>query len=217
MKVIEGDLIELAKAGKFDLIVHGCNCFCTMGAGIAKGIMLTFPEAYKADKETEKGKKEKLGTCTFAEINGLVVVNAYTQFDYRGRGVKVNYEAVRSCMEWIKQNFPGKRIGIPKIGAGLAGGDWKRISLIIDEELSNEDVTLVEYKPLPFLQRISKDRTGEWLEKECVDLVAKGKLYLTPDITSNPLTASASNKKNEGFSQGFHFIFSGTACGTSKL
>jgi len=34
-----------------------------------------------------------------------------------------------------------------KIGAGLAGGDWKRISSIIDEELSNEDVTLVEYKP----------------------------------------------------------------------
>jgi len=147
MKVIEGDLIKLAKAGKFDLIVHGCNCFCTMGAGIAKGIMLTFPEAYKADKETEKGNKEKLGICTFAEINGLVVVNAYTQFDYRGRGVKVDYEAVRSCMKWIKQNFPGKRIGVPKIGAGLAGGDWNRISLIIDEELSNEDVTLVEYKP----------------------------------------------------------------------
>jgi O-acetyl-ADP-ribose deacetylase (regulator of RNase III) len=31
MKVIKGDLIQLAKDGKFDLIVHGCNCFCTMG------------------------------------------------------------------------------------------------------------------------------------------------------------------------------------------
>ena len=35
MKYIDGDLIRLAKQGTFDVIAHGCNCFCTMGAGIA--------------------------------------------------------------------------------------------------------------------------------------------------------------------------------------
>lgn len=34
-KEIKGDLIELTKLGYFDCITHGCNCFCTMGAGIA--------------------------------------------------------------------------------------------------------------------------------------------------------------------------------------
>lgn len=38
MKVLHGDLISLALAGHFEAIVHGCNCFCTMGAGIAKAI-----------------------------------------------------------------------------------------------------------------------------------------------------------------------------------
>jgi len=33
MKTIQGNLIHLAQDGEFDLIVHGCNCFCTMGAG----------------------------------------------------------------------------------------------------------------------------------------------------------------------------------------
>ena len=33
MKTIQGNLIHSAQAGEFDLIVHGCNCFCTMGAG----------------------------------------------------------------------------------------------------------------------------------------------------------------------------------------
>jgi O-acetyl-ADP-ribose deacetylase (regulator of RNase III) len=47
MKVTEGDLIKKAKEGEFDLIVHGCNCFCTMGGGIAKGIKREFPEAYR--------------------------------------------------------------------------------------------------------------------------------------------------------------------------
>ena len=35
IKYIKGDLIKLAQKGKFDIIAHGCNCFCTMGAGIA--------------------------------------------------------------------------------------------------------------------------------------------------------------------------------------
>jgi O-acetyl-ADP-ribose deacetylase (regulator of RNase III) len=72
---------------------------------------------------------------------------AYTQFDWRGSGVKVDYEAVRSCVRWIKARYSGKRIGLPKIGAGLAGGDWKEIASIIKEELAGEDVTLVEYVP----------------------------------------------------------------------
>ena len=88
MKVTEGDLIKKAKKGEFDLIVHGCNCFCTMGGGIAKGIKSEFPEAFDADQETPKGSKEKLGTCSFAKIERegihLIVVNGYTQFDYRG-------------------------------------------------------------------------------------------------------------------------------------
>ena len=147
MKVIKGDLLERAKEGEFDLILHGCNCFCTMGAGIAKGIKRYFPEAYAEDQKTKSGHKTKLGTCSFAVIEkfGLIVVNAYTQFDYRGRGVKVDYDALRSCMKWIKTNFSGEKIGLPKIGAGLAGGDWGRISQIIEEELAGEDVTLVEY------------------------------------------------------------------------
>ena len=151
MKVTEGDLIKNAKEGGFDLIAHGCNCFCTMGAGIAKGIRSEFPEAFEADRITQKGSKEKLGTCSFAKIErdgiNLIVVNAYIQFDYRGRGVKVDYDAVRSCMKWIRENFGGKRIGIPKIGAGLAGGEWEIISQIVDKELTEEDVTLVEFKP----------------------------------------------------------------------
>jgi O-acetyl-ADP-ribose deacetylase (regulator of RNase III) len=104
-----------------------------------------------ADLATARGDRAKLGTCTFAEIdrNGtpLVVVNAYTQFDYRGSGPRVDYVAVRSCFRWIKERHSGKRIGLPKIGAGLAGGDWARIAAIIEQELAGEDVTLVEYAP----------------------------------------------------------------------
>jgi O-acetyl-ADP-ribose deacetylase (regulator of RNase III) len=150
MKTIQDNLIHLAQHGEFDLIVHGCNCVCTMGAGIAKGIKAAFPQAYEADLATTRGDRAKLGTCTFADIDQkgipLIVVNAYTQFDYRSSGPRADYDAIRSCMRWIKKHHAGKRIGLPKIGAGLAGGDWTTIASIIDEELAGENVTLVEFK-----------------------------------------------------------------------
>lgn len=150
MKTIKGDLIQLAIDGEFDVIVHGCNCFNTMGAGIAKQIKATFPQAYNSDLQTEKGLKEKLGTISFAEVetkNGqLIIVNAYTQFHWKGIGKKVDYEAVKNCFKQIKKSFSGKKIGYPAIGAGLAGGDWNIISEIIEKELDGENHTFVEFE-----------------------------------------------------------------------
>nr|WP_314489284.1 macro domain-containing protein [uncultured Kingella sp.] len=77
-----GDLIALALAGEFDVIIHGCNCRHTMGAGIAKQIKAQFPAAYAADCATPKGAS-KLGQISSATVdcNGreLIIVNAYTQ------------------------------------------------------------------------------------------------------------------------------------------
>lgn len=151
MKTLSGDLIALAKRRHFDLIVHGCNCFCTMGAGIARQIKDHFPEAYEADLATEEGDRSKLGTISWAgvEVEGgrLIVVNGYTQFHYHGAGRLVDYDAVRRVFRTVKKQFSGRRIGYPAIGAGLAGGDWELIAQIIDEELAGEDHTFVVFEP----------------------------------------------------------------------
>jgi O-acetyl-ADP-ribose deacetylase (regulator of RNase III) len=150
MKEIKGDLIKMALKGDFDVIVHGCNCYCSMGAGLAKGIKTAFPEAYQVDRATEKGSQQKLGTISYitVERNGhqITVVNAYTQFHWRGKRILANYEAIQSSFREIKRLFSGKRIGYPKIGAGLARGDWDVIIKIINEELAQENHTLVIYK-----------------------------------------------------------------------
>ena len=151
MKTIQCDLLKLASDGHFDVIVHGCNCQNQMGKGIAKTIKQKFPAAYAADLETEKGSREKLGTFSTATIDSndhtFTIVNGYTQFHWRGRGVKADYDAIRAVFNGIKQFFSGQRIGYPLIGAGLAGGDWHTIEVIINEELAGEDHTLVNYQP----------------------------------------------------------------------
>jgi len=150
MKTIKGDLIRLAFEGQFDVICHGCNCFCTFGAGIARQIAVKCPEAAIIDNYTRRGDAKKLGHFTAAEIERgktkFIVVNAYTQFGCNINKVNVDYDAIRSCFQLIKEKYTGKRIGYPKIGAGLAKGDFSIISKIIDEELVGEDHTLVEYQ-----------------------------------------------------------------------
>lgn len=150
MKKVQGDLLQLALNGKFDVIVHGCNCFGAMGAGIALLIRDLFPEAFAADLETDMGDTKKLGTISSASISrdgkNFTIVNGYTQYSYTGPGILVDYDAVKNVFINIKKQYTGLRIAYPKIGAGLAKGDWNTISDIIEAELEGEDHTLVEYK-----------------------------------------------------------------------
>jgi O-acetyl-ADP-ribose deacetylase (regulator of RNase III) len=145
MKYIEGDLLTFAKHGMFYAIAHGCNCFCTMGAGIAKQVKEEFDGAYIIDQQTQRGDYNKLGNFTKAYQNGVWIFNCYTQYHYGGEK-PFDYEAFTLCMRKINYHFYGKRIGLPLIGAGLAGGDWNIIEKIIEKELKDMDVTIVKFK-----------------------------------------------------------------------
>jgi len=154
MKYIKGDLIK--NANQFDVIGHGCNCFLNFGAGIAKTVKQTFPGAYKADLKTQYGDKKKLGKYTYIMYENLTVVNLYTQYKYTRTDVDADYDAIRNCMKALKRDFSGKKIGLPKIGCGLASGSWKIVEKIIKEELSGENVTIVIFNDRDWPNWISK-------------------------------------------------------------
>lgn len=157
LKVIFGDLLQLANSGHFDVIVHGCNCHNTMGAGIALQIKNKYPQAYEADLKTIKSDKNKLGNYTYAIAKNnaavpgdFVIVNAYTQYNYNqsqygSDEVLLDYHALQNVLEQIAQDFNGYKIGFPLIGCGLAGGDEKRVVSMITKELGNQDITIVKF------------------------------------------------------------------------
>jgi O-acetyl-ADP-ribose deacetylase (regulator of RNase III) len=145
MKTVKGDLIKLAQQGEFDVIIHGCNCFCSMKRGIAKTIHELYPQAYVADCQTITGDRNKLGSFSFVAVDGFTIVNGYSQYDWKGEGVLVDYDALSKIFAEVKLKFTGKKIGYPLMGAGLARGDWAKISAIINRELAGEDHTLVEF------------------------------------------------------------------------
>jgi O-acetyl-ADP-ribose deacetylase (regulator of RNase III) len=168
-KEIDGDLIEMFKKGEFDVIAHGCNCYATMGAGIALTVGNEFPEAKQADEDLEipNGIK-RLGKLSYTEIDidkkagydTSLLFNLYTQYnpgrDFRMNGfiksIKAMKKVIKDEFSYIndkgKREFLGNnvRIGLPLIGCGIAGGDWNEVSEVIKTELSEFDVTIVHFK-----------------------------------------------------------------------
>jgi O-acetyl-ADP-ribose deacetylase (regulator of RNase III) len=175
IKYVKGNLITKALFKDFDAITHGCNCQCVMGGGIAVPFRKGFKvDQLPMEDKSRAGDYNKLGCIDFGFFNikdlnltplkkledgilldisnGFYVINSYTQFHYSKvkyvnpkSAVPLDYEAVAMCFDKINHVFKGMHLGIPQIGAGLAGGNWDRISAIIEDVTPNIDVTCVIY------------------------------------------------------------------------
>lgn len=146
----QGNLIDLAEAGEFDVIIHGCNCFNTMGGGIAREIRARYPYAAEADNSTIKGNIDKLGSYTAYDTGKFLIVNAYTQYDMSTGEDVFEYDAFALLIRKFSHIFHNQRIGLPYIGMGLAGGDKEMIMAYIDAfatmaAVQGNTVSLVEF------------------------------------------------------------------------
>lgn len=143
---IKGDIVEIFRLGND--IAHGCNCFCTMGAGVAAQLAENFKQIYAIDKDTKCGDLEKLGDCTFAthDNDHNVCFNLYTQFN---PGANVDYGAIFNAFHSLRHIRHGlaRPLYIPRIGAGIAGGDWKIIEKLINLATPHVSIIVVDYCP----------------------------------------------------------------------
>lgn len=145
-----GNLLDLAEQGEFDVVVQGCNCFNTMGGGIAREIAERYPMAALVDYGTLKGDYDKLGNYTTAFTGKFLIVNAYTQYNMSQGTDVFEYTAFQLILEKIAHHYGDRSIGLPYIGMGLAGGNSSWIIPMIEdfaEKVSTKGgiVTLVEF------------------------------------------------------------------------
>jgi O-acetyl-ADP-ribose deacetylase (regulator of RNase III) len=156
---ITGNLVE-----QHGILVHGCNCRGVMGAGVAAVLRARWPAIYDAYREKflREGLMPGEGIVVAsvadkhrwpidAEVHTwsqqlpstTMVVNLMTQKDY-GRDpsrVYVDYEAVSRGFENVVKPLAQKTglpVYFPKIGCGLANGDWQEVSKRIEEAMPPE-------------------------------------------------------------------------------
>lgn len=133
-----GSVLDAMETNEYDAFAHGCNCFSTMGAGVAAQVKNRWPWLYEADKDFHVAQDHRLGLCSSIQRGDKFYFNLYSQYNY-GSGRNLNYgalissfvKAVDTIIQAEKHVKPIISFCIPRIGSGLAGGNW----LIIEEIL----------------------------------------------------------------------------------
>lgn len=141
MKVLykKGDVTEAEEK----MILHGCNAQGVMGAGVAKTIREKFPEVFNVyaticSRYAEDDDEASLmGDVIFVidPSKNRTIANGITQFGM-GAGRQIDYDAIYEVMCLVNSYCERKSIeavAMPRIGAGLGGGNWRIIETIIEE------------------------------------------------------------------------------------
>lgn len=143
----QGDVLSALKNGAVDVVIHQTNCQGVMGSGIARQVKQDFPDAYRVYKEQEAAGRLKLGNFSVAKIkrDGLedgCIINVNGQDEYSDRNkCNTNYAALGSVLWTLaRTNRSNAVIAMPKIGAGLGGGDWKIIEALIESAFHDQTV-----------------------------------------------------------------------------
>lgn len=141
----KGDLF----ADKHPVIAHGCNAQGVMGSGFAKLIKEKYPEAYRKYSQLWVENQLIPGLAHIVFVNGTYIANLITQPAYGKLGIQyVSYDAVnlstKELAAFMEENPNLSHVAMPKIGAGLGGGDWNIIESIINTNM--KDVKVVVYE-----------------------------------------------------------------------
>jgi O-acetyl-ADP-ribose deacetylase (regulator of RNase III) len=123
---VTGDLLD----SKLPFLGHGCNCFHTMGSGIAPVIRGRYPMVYVADvSHHDRGNIFALGSASSHQLpSGQTFLNLYTQ--YR-TGPSFEYAALSAALDYAHGALGVEQLGLPRIGCGIGGGEWHAVAAII--------------------------------------------------------------------------------------
>ena len=158
--IIDGDLFNT----KAKYICHQVNCQGKMGSGVAAQIREKFPEAYEDYNKLcsmTKNKEVLLGEVQTVHCKtGVVICNLFGQLNYGYNGKTfTSYDAFKNAIDWLNRYIPdGETVAMPfRIGCGLGGADWNRISKMIEQGLgATHTVELWRWNP-----RAKKSNTNE--------------------------------------------------------
>ena len=135
------------------IIAHCCNDAGYWNAGFVRALSERFhqPEdAYRRWAQTDAPVPFALGQVLFTKVKGgLCVANIVAQHGIRSSSNSrpIRYDSLqrglaRVCKLALDHNAS---VHMPRIGAGLAGGDWAIIAEIINQELCTYGVNVTVY------------------------------------------------------------------------
>jgi len=140
-RYIKGDITET----ELEYIAHGCNAQNVMGSGVAKALFTKWPEVKSYYHEHCNGHEAigyniELGEVNVVDVGNKTIFNCFTQ-EFYGYDNKryVNYAAIVKCFSAILDYTSSEdKLAIPKIGCGLANGDWNIVEQLINDTVGDD-------------------------------------------------------------------------------
>ena len=148
-------LVSAYQDGDVNAIAHQANCFCAMGAGIAPVLARAIPPLQAIDSLTDKGDRNKMGKFTAYRTTMRAGTDteeplwAYNLYGQYNPGMNTAYDSLGSALRGMSIDLYSMggnpetiKVGFPKLGCGIGGGDWKIVEGMIEKYFSQFDVTI---------------------------------------------------------------------------
>jgi O-acetyl-ADP-ribose deacetylase (regulator of RNase III) len=152
LRFIRGDATR-PQGGGAKIIAHICNDVGAWGKGFVLALSRRWNQPEAAYRAWHAGKDERsfeLGAIQLVQVEpGLWVANMVAQHGIRKRNSEppIRYDAVGACLQQLAAAARelGASVHMPRIGTGLAGGDWSRIERLVQEQLCDQGVDVTVY------------------------------------------------------------------------
>lgn len=151
LRFVKGDA-TLPQGSNLKYLVQIVNNEGKYGAGFSGALSRRWP---KVESEYRKWWRNKFGKLPLGDIqiiqvsSDLAVVNMVAQNGIVGptNPTPIKYDALQQCLDKVGTEVSqfNASIHMPRIGAGLSGGDWDVIEEIIDAELLKRGINVTVY------------------------------------------------------------------------
>jgi len=155
---LKGDATQPTVKG-VKIIAHICNDIGAWGAGFVLALSKRWlqPElSYRRIRQVDR----KLGVVQLVNVGAdadgkvMYVANMIAQHNVRPEIVDghpvppIRYDALKTCLQKLSDdaNQYEATVHMPRIGCGLAGGDWTTVEKLIEECMPDVDVYVYDLK-----------------------------------------------------------------------
>ncbi len=122
------DLID--DIGKYDVILIGTNCYCTMNNGFQGKIRKKYNFVYDLNLSTKYGDKNKLGKRVTTKNTTPIFSLCFMTLGYSFRPDLiedyVDYKALENCIKTANNEFQGLKVATTLMGIEEFDGNGKR-------------------------------------------------------------------------------------------
>lgn len=147
-----GDATRPQFAGN-KIIAHICNDIGAWGKGFVLALSKISPlpeRAYRKWYANREHNDFELGAVQFVPISeDVLVANMIGQHRLKTlNGLPpIRYDAVETALEAVGQKalLSKSSVHLPRIGCGLAGGEWDKIEPLIERRICHKGVTVFVY------------------------------------------------------------------------